>query len=54
LPNSTAEAATPFIFQLPATSGRGVVVTIVKSFSACGYQSRRMSASTAGGVADPS
>src|SRR5512136_934829 len=40
LVSSPREAASPFIFQLPATSGIILAAAIEKSFSVCGYQVR--------------
>jgi hypothetical protein len=40
LTSSPCEAASPFIFQFPATSGIILAAAIEKSLSACGYQTR--------------
>jgi hypothetical protein len=54
LASSAVAAASPFIFQLPATSGRGAAPAISKSLSACGYQTRAGSASIGRVEGDPS
>src|SRR5664279_4751642 len=53
LDSSAVEAASPFIFQLPATSGRGVAA-MLWSFSACGYQTGATGARAGRHKADPS
>jgi hypothetical protein len=40
LASSPCEAASPFIFQFPATSGIILAAAIEKSLSVCGYQTR--------------
>jgi hypothetical protein len=54
LESSAAEAASPFIFQLPATSGRSLAAAILMSLSACGYQTPTKGARAARRKPDPS
>jgi hypothetical protein len=44
----------PFIFQLPATSGIILAAAIEKSLSVCGYQTHSGNASIGSPKADPS
>jgi hypothetical protein len=54
LVNSPSATANPFIFQLPATSGLNAPDAMMKSFSACGYQSWHADARAGRRQADPS